>query len=466
MPQEDLKTQKPGKTEEATTTANVPSYYTTLIGTLDKGVSFLTLLGHFDFPSSVQKKAKEVTTSVLDLIDMIKGKDGEEFSDLGIFLDSLRDRYFESEVTTKDAAVIVEAAKVVVEGLTPGMEKAMSKTLKKKCESCGFQVPRYVGKYPNFCPECGEELNIEACKEVMKKRNESWKEVASIIAEIMYFSAEAKFEEGKFTSEKEDVEKYVESYGLSLREKGLTSIFEGRENLLTLALVKVLSDEEINESMVEKVERPSVDEFKKILEDLDSVAFSATYPLLLALNSVLVSKEDSLEKSITERMKKEGSYLYEALSGIKAWTVLKLEEDKAKGFRQFTEEMFSLPSEVFDSDEAKSTDQCESLAKSVIGEKTLEKIREEVDKRHKFKNAVLALESDESGFDINEVVKGFCSGITRLAIEHNLTSDSRIEIFIPIVVEKLNSVFEGKREEPINFLKGIFIRKSERSKED
>lgn len=457
---------KNSKYDEATVAANIPSYYTTLIGTLDKGVSFLSLLGHFDFPTNVQAKAKEVTTSVLDLVDMLKGDNVEGLEDLGLFVDSLRDKYLEGSLSTKDAAVILEAAKAVVRGITPGMEKAVLKAYRSKCEGCGFIIPRYSGRYPSFCPECGEALNIVALKKRVEKKNEEWKEVASVIAEAMFYATEAKFEEGSLVSPEGDVKSYVERFGLKLREKSLSSVFEGdKSNLLSLALVKkIAEDEESAEKIAEKVVRPSVEEFRSVVEDMDSVIFASVYPLLLTMNEILLDKEDSMEDEILERARREGADLYEALSGIKAWTILMKDQEKAKDFRTFTEALHSLPTNIFESKEVRTEKDCEDLAVAVLGEDILEKVRSEVDNRPKYKKAVLALDSAKDRFAIHEVVKGFCSGLTRLAIQQEQTPDLRLEVFLPIVVEKMQTIFEGKREEPINFLKGVFIREKDRSK--
>lgn len=42
------------------------------------------------------------------------------------------------------------------EKMTPGLKKAFGKMEgKKRCESCGMTIPKYEGRYPKKCPECG-----------------------------------------------------------------------------------------------------------------------------------------------------------------------------------------------------------------------------------------------------------------------------------------------------------------------
>jgi uncharacterized Zn finger protein (UPF0148 family) len=44
--------------------------------------------------------------------------------------------------------------------LTPGMMKALGKTMKLKriCDKCGFMMPKYSGRYPKFCPNCADPV--------------------------------------------------------------------------------------------------------------------------------------------------------------------------------------------------------------------------------------------------------------------------------------------------------------------
>jgi len=46
--------------------------------------------------------------------------------------------------------------------VTKGMSKVLSKSPKSNlvCTKCGFQVPRYKGRYPSTCPNCGTPLSI------------------------------------------------------------------------------------------------------------------------------------------------------------------------------------------------------------------------------------------------------------------------------------------------------------------
>lgn len=42
---------------------------------------------------------------------------------------------------------------------TPGLAAALAKhRFRGDCGECGFKVPKYTGRYPKYCPECGHEL--------------------------------------------------------------------------------------------------------------------------------------------------------------------------------------------------------------------------------------------------------------------------------------------------------------------
>lgn len=44
--------------------------------------------------------------------------------------------------------------------MTPGMIRALSKQGGKRvCDSCGFMLPTYPGRYPMACPNCKTPLN-------------------------------------------------------------------------------------------------------------------------------------------------------------------------------------------------------------------------------------------------------------------------------------------------------------------
>lgn len=54
--------------------------------------------------------------------------------------------------------------KIINETYSKSMLKAMGQNvgrvaIKKVCDKCGFLMPKYVGKYPNFCPICGDPVD-------------------------------------------------------------------------------------------------------------------------------------------------------------------------------------------------------------------------------------------------------------------------------------------------------------------
>ena len=56
---------------------------------------------------------------------------------------------------------------------SPAMTKVLGKPmcLKKVCDKCGFMMPKYVGRYPKFCPNCGDPVD-EKDKEVQVDQTE------------------------------------------------------------------------------------------------------------------------------------------------------------------------------------------------------------------------------------------------------------------------------------------------------
>lgn len=65
-----------------------------------------------------------------------------------------------------DKVIEGEEANEVIEGLTAGMVNAMNKSgAKLKCKECGLPIPKYTGRYPSKCPECGGELEVNVKKD-------------------------------------------------------------------------------------------------------------------------------------------------------------------------------------------------------------------------------------------------------------------------------------------------------------
>jgi predicted RNA-binding Zn-ribbon protein involved in translation (DUF1610 family) len=54
----------------------------------------------------------------------------------------------------------------IAEAITKGMRNAFSKQENKTtCPECGMAIPRYPGKYPSRCPNCGEQFErSEKCQ--------------------------------------------------------------------------------------------------------------------------------------------------------------------------------------------------------------------------------------------------------------------------------------------------------------
>jgi hypothetical protein len=59
-------------------------------------------------------------------------------------------------------------------GITDGMANAMVRYgAARQCPGCQFGVPKYPGRYPRFCPRCGDELQMPKEEKARKKVKES-----------------------------------------------------------------------------------------------------------------------------------------------------------------------------------------------------------------------------------------------------------------------------------------------------
>ena len=78
---------------------------------------------------------------------------------------------------------VKEANKVSV---TKGMANAFSKgNVKFKCSECGQVIPKYAGRYPKYCPNCGEELpTLNQATQETESDEDHTKEIDSIIVEM------------------------------------------------------------------------------------------------------------------------------------------------------------------------------------------------------------------------------------------------------------------------------------------
>lgn len=45
--------------------------------------------------------------------------------------------------------------------ITHGMANAMGKGSEKCCPVCNMGIPKYPGRYPKYCPNCGSHLTPE-----------------------------------------------------------------------------------------------------------------------------------------------------------------------------------------------------------------------------------------------------------------------------------------------------------------
>ena len=71
--------------------------------------------------------------------------------------------YTKEDPKGRDIWIYRREPAMATEAITRGMKNAYSKRENKMtCLACGMPVPRYPGRYPNKCTECGAEFE---CKE-------------------------------------------------------------------------------------------------------------------------------------------------------------------------------------------------------------------------------------------------------------------------------------------------------------
>jgi hypothetical protein len=51
--------------------------------------------------------------------------------------------------------------KLFEQNFSPAITKMLGKPmcLKKICDKCGFMMPKYKGRYPKACPNCGDKVD-------------------------------------------------------------------------------------------------------------------------------------------------------------------------------------------------------------------------------------------------------------------------------------------------------------------
>lgn len=66
----------------------------------------------------------------------------------------------------------------LAEKLTRGIRNALEKAGGVKvCSSCRLMVPRYPGRYPQKCPECGDELeDLQNAPTYSESLEEGWRQ--------------------------------------------------------------------------------------------------------------------------------------------------------------------------------------------------------------------------------------------------------------------------------------------------
>lgn len=109
-----------------------------------------------DYPYDVDEK-DDVYATVLNVLD---------------YLSNLMNKYNRKHVV-KEAEETEEPAKSFFnielsasefhEAISRGMLKAYAKRMKEEdihytCKDCGFDIPKYGGRYPNSCPECNSSI--------------------------------------------------------------------------------------------------------------------------------------------------------------------------------------------------------------------------------------------------------------------------------------------------------------------
>jgi rubrerythrin len=88
-----------------------------------------------------------------DLVDMNKYKLTKAWAQAGLQVDM---NPFGDKIEPSDVDFNAKLNQGMITGLGKGMN---GDKVKKKCDKCGFIMPKYAGRYPTYCPACGEDMN-------------------------------------------------------------------------------------------------------------------------------------------------------------------------------------------------------------------------------------------------------------------------------------------------------------------
>lgn len=75
---------------------------------------------------------------------------------IGSGMVDMSQKYDSSFDDSNDDSYVTEKATRLSAGMLNGFRRTAN--IKSECGGCGFGIPRYRGRYPNYCPACGEGL--------------------------------------------------------------------------------------------------------------------------------------------------------------------------------------------------------------------------------------------------------------------------------------------------------------------
>lgn len=397
---------------ETTSTSSIPPDLSATINSLERGCNVLGMLGAVKLPDDLSSTVKDTGKNLFTLIGRLKKMQGEDVADIGMFLESLFSSFMRGTISLQET---VQAA-WLVEGLINKIEEG-SEEQKSSLENVGVDISQSITE-------------------------------AFLISNNLPLSV-------KDSTYKVDVmrESLITDFRKVNREKGLFDFMETKtgELFATLFSNRILGAQSKQET-ASVVEELDLDESKVVivLEALDLSSLVAIHPLFPELDKV---KGWDVTEKMKDKVLSASPNFYKDLNEIKL-TLIRFPEALRNTFKLFLEIMYESTSGIYD-DKEYSGEDAVKLVTELIGEKTLDSLRKEVHKRERLRSTLKSLSYEN--FNLCKAVKAFSSCLARCAIQQEITNEVALEALQILVFEKMQGLFEGKKEEPIKFIKSVFL---------
>lgn len=440
---------------------------------LKRGQEILKAISHINSDlfkdPIVSMGAKKVTASLVDLMSLLSNRSGQDVASLGTFLNDAFKKYMEGEITDEEAEKVLRMVNAYLETYTPGMSSALGKIkYKGVCRACGFNVPSYPGAYPKFCPNCGSPFNLsnvkietfdKLCPKCEKIHDSVFEvcgdcgsdlyplsndliEVYSAILEVYYLmKATPKVEEKSPLYDSGEMYEMLSNSKIPIRRKNL--IDESKDNEELIADILRMSSIK-NYEMDEKY---TVESVVKFLSSLDKYSLASLFPFI---NEIEQRKFTGIFKGLYSDMMEK---VYEVRSAVNVLLNNKelFSSESYEDLSVFLETFYR--GLIHNITPEKDSSYYAKFAEDTLGYH-LDNIREEVKQRRSLLSAVKSLEGK---FNIDTALKTYSTCFTRVVIESERTDNASLRAFRETVLEYMQKLFNGRFEESVNFIKGVFL---------